>query len=82
MNTPIKQNTVDLQTILGIVEALPDVGANYPDIYDGVCEVTPAVKEQTLATANKVVPSDITVHKIPFSKTDTANTNGKTVSIG
>ena len=51
--------------------------------YDGEFLVTPSANnEQTLLTAGKYNDSNITVEKIPFSKTDTANTNGKTFSIG
>ena len=80
--TVLEKNTNDLQQILDMVNELPDKGEGYPETYEGTCVVTPAIKEQVLPTALKVMPSDVTVEKIPFSKTGTANTNGETVSIG
>ena len=86
MSTPITQNTVDLQEILGIINNLPEAGEGGSEttyeIYDGTCYVTPSTVEQVLPTAHKIVPQDVTVAKIPFSETTTSNTNGKTVSIG
>ena len=77
----IKQNTVDLQSLLGMVETLPDASDGHHDTYNGTCEVTPTAEEQTLATANKVVPSDITINKIPYAEVSNP-AGGVTVIIG
>lgn len=80
-STVIKQNTTDLQTILGMIEALPEADDIYPDTYDGACEITPSLEEQVLPTAQKVMPSDITIKQIPI--TTVSNTSGgNTVIIG
>lgn len=78
----LEKNTIDLQQILDMVNELPDKGEGYPETYTGTCTVKPSAKEQVLPTALKVMPSDVTVEKIQFLKTDTPNTTGKTVSIG
>ena len=86
MSTPITQNTVSLQEILDAINNLPESGEGGNEttyeIYDGTCYVTPSMTVQVLPTAHKIVPQDMTVDKIPFSETTTANTNGKTFSIG
>ena len=48
--------------------------------YEGPYEVTPlAYDEQVLATANKQMSQDVTVHKVPFY--ETSNEHGTTVYI-
>lgn len=52
-----------------------------PEVYVGEHTVIPAVSEQTLDTAKKMVQEDIVVEAIPYSEVTNA-TNGKTVTIG
>ena len=55
-------------------------GETNVDYYIGDYEVTPKVEEQKLETKNLLMEKDVTVHKIPFSKTSN-NAGGNTVVI-
>lgn len=48
--------------------------------YDGAYEVTPTDYEQYLATENKTLKRDVTVHKVPYYETSNES-GGYTVSI-
>lgn len=49
--------------------------------YDGGYEVTPQITEQTLATANRSMEQDVTIHAIPYYEIDNEY-NGQTIIIG
>lgn len=50
------------------------------EMYDGAYEVTPrAFDEQVLATRDKQMADDVTVHRVPYF--ETSNENGTTVYI-
>ena len=86
--------TVDVDILGGLIEVEPeltgdiDVEAELSSIiaystaetYDGAYEVTPmADVEQVLATAQKLMADDVTVHKVPYY--ETSNDHGMTVYI-
>lgn len=48
--------------------------------YDGAYEVTPTSYEQYLATENKTLKRDVTVHKVPYYETSNES-GGYTISI-
>lgn len=50
-------------------------------VYEGEYSVTPAVTEQTLATAQSYMDADIKVEKIPYSEVSNIS-GGKTATIG
>lgn len=56
------------------------VGGGMP-YYTGEYEVVPTFEEQTLATADKTMANDVTVHAIEVSRTSNP-AGGKTVYIG
>lgn len=80
-DTVLKQNTIDLQQILDMVNELPDKGEEYPETYEGTCVVTPTAEKQVLPTALKVMPSDVTVKEIPYAEVSNP-AGGVTVIIG
>ena len=41
-----------------------------PDEYHGTYEVTPDTSEQSLATKDKILRQDLTIHKIPYYAVD------------
>lgn len=49
------------------------------EIYKGSYEITPDVTEQVLATRNKQMTNDVTVHEIPYA--ETSNEFGTTAVI-
>ena len=49
-------------------------------VYDGSYSVTPAVTEQTMETANKMMTDNVKVEKIPYSEVSN-NSGGFTVTI-
>ena len=51
------------------------------DPYEGEYEVTPRTEEQVLATRNKRMLDDVTVHEIPYYETSNPQ-GGVTVYIG
>ena len=61
-------------SILGVEGTLDEQGGKLPD-YEGATEVTPSLEEQTLATANKSVNSDITVKAITVRESPTPYLN-------
>lgn len=70
-------NLLELDGELGIV--LQGGGSVYP-WYDGETEVTPrAYDEVVLYTNGKVMPSDVTVFRVPYY--ETSNPDGTTVYI-
>ena len=77
----IQANNAELRECIELAENLPDKGEGCPETYDGVCVVTPTAEEQILSTAEKVVPSDITIHKIPYAEVSNP-AGGVTVIIG
>lgn len=36
--------------------------------YEGSYEITPKVTEQTMATADKIMRTDVTINKVPYSE--------------
>ena len=68
----------NLTASTGIPVVKEYVGA---DPYDGPYEVTPAVFEQSLNTAHKMMDSDVTVHEIPYNAVSNP-AGGKTYTIG
>ena len=66
-----------LQTLTGTLSVMS--GASPADYYPGPYEVTPAVYEQSLGTARKMMRDDVTVHEIPYA--EVSNVYGTTVSI-
>lgn len=63
----------------GATEYIQTVSSDAPE-YDGPHEVTPTAQEQTLATMNRLLRKDVTVHKVPYFET-TNESGGVTVSI-
>lgn len=69
---------IELDGELGIFTKVSG-GSDYP-WYTGETEVTPKAHSATvLETENKIMPSDVTVIKIPYH--ETSNQSGKTVYI-
>lgn len=77
----IKQNTIDLRTILETVNELPDSDTSDYDVYDGSYTVIPQTFRQTLGTSNKLMQSNLIVEKIPYAEVENS-AGGKTVTIG
>lgn len=77
----LKNNTSGLQAILNAVNELPSADTADYDVYEGAYRVTPAVSSQSLATANKLLQSDVVIEQIPYAEV-TNNSGGKTASIG
>lgn len=63
----------------GASEYIQTVSSDAPE-YDGPHEVTPTAQEQTLATTNRLLRRDLTVHKVPYFETSNES-GGVTVSI-
>lgn len=61
---------------LEIVSKAPDV-----EFYGGPYEIVPAVKEQRLETAHKMLDENLVVKEIPYSEVSNL-ANGLTVTIG
>lgn len=74
-----KKANITLKDNGGNVELKPPSMNSYP-IYAGETLVIPKVEKQELETKNKTVKDNITVEKIPFSKTSN-NAGGNTVVI-
>lgn len=60
------------ETVTVIHDRLPD--------WDGPYEVTPTASEQVLATAQRTMREDVTIHEIPYHQTSN-DSGGYTVSI-
>lgn len=65
-----------IREVVGVLSAAGGGSAGY---YEGPYEVTPAVYEQSLSTAFKVMREDVTVFEIPYA--EVSNVHGTTVTI-
>lgn len=74
-----KKTHITLKDESGTIELKPPSMNAYP-VYDGETLVIPKMEDQELETKNKTVKENITVEKIPFSKTSN-NAGGNTVVI-
>ena len=63
------------QVIVGTLSSFSGSGG----YFDGPYEVTPAVYEQSLPTAHKMMRDDVTVFEIPYA--EVSNVYGTTVTI-
>lgn len=66
-DTVVSEQATLIQQIQEALEGKADGDVSY-DFYEGGTSITPNFTTQTLDTANKVVPSDITVNPIPYSQ--------------
>lgn len=77
----IQANNAELREAIDLAEELPDANTENYEVYEGSYKVTPSVSNQTLATANKLMQSDVTIEEIPYSEVGN-NSGGKTATIG
>ncbi len=84
----LQENNTALAGYITRVNAAKETAANLPEasggsypFFDGEYNVTPAVDEQKLETAKKVMRENLTVLAIPYAEVSNL-ANGKTVTIG
>lgn len=74
----IEDNDIDIEVDPSLQLIIKHTDA---DPYEGVYEVTPRLAKQVLATEDKLMRADVTVHEIPVVST-TNPYGGQTVVIG